>query len=474
MKLPVEWLREFVDTPVDDLVLADKLTMVGLEVEEILSSDDGPVFDMKVTPNRGDWLSVLGAAREAAAAFDVDLRWRSPILPDESPDVRRWAGVLVTDPLLCPRYGGKVIRNVQHGPSPDWMQKRLTAAGMRPIDVVVDITNYVLLEFGQPLHAFDYDKLPEGRVVVRPAREGETIVTLDGVERLLPTGALMICDHEKPACIAGIMGNAESEVTTSTRHIFLEAAHFSPVSIRKTSKLLGLTTEASYRFERVVDPELVPIALERAAELIADLAGGEVVLGRIDLYPNPVQPRTIALRPSRTNNILGTNLASGEIAHSLRRLGLTVGSSPSSFQGEGRNDVLFQVTVPTFRPDLVKEIDLIEEVGRIVGYDTLPETLPRRPGTAAVDAPAGVLAVRLRDVLSGLGMQEIQTHVLTAVSPFDDPAHASGRVCVRQALSAELSGLRGALMPNLLDSVALNLRRRQTDVRLFETGKVFR
>jgi len=464
MKLPVEWLREFVETPLSDQELADKLTMAGLEVEEITDSDDGPVFHTKVTPNRGDWLSIVGTAREAAAALDCPLNWQAPMLPEEDPDITRWAGVLVVDPRLCPRYAGKVIRNVNHAPTPDWMQKRLLAAGMRPIDIVVDITNYVMLELGQPLHAFNYDALPEGRVVVRPTTVGESIITLDGVERALPEGTLAICDKDKPVCVAGVMGNAETEVDQTTRHIFLEAAHFDPISIRRTSKLLGLTTEASYRFERTVDPNLVPIALERAADLFADLAGGEVVLGRIDLYPQPILPKEIALRPSRVNAILGTDHSNEVISHSLERLGLKV----------AEHDASYQVTVPTYRSDLVKEIDLIEEVARMVGYENLPETLPVGPGAGAGDEPWGIFAENLRDALTGLGLQEVFTHTLAASSPFDDPKSQAQRVTIRQALSAELSGLRVTLLPNVLDVVAFNLRQRQGDVRVFEVGKTFR
>ncbi len=222
MKLPVEWLREFVETPLGDDALAAKLTMAGLEVEETTASDDGPVFHTKVTPNRGDWMSVVGTAREAAAALDLPLGWQPAPLPDENADIKRWAGVRVEDAALCPRYAGKLIRNVVFRPSPDWMQKRLLAAGMRPLNVVVDVTNYVMLELGQPLHAFDYATLPEGQIVVRAAREGETIKTLDGTERALTPDMLAICDRDRPIAIAGVMGGADTEVSETTKHIFLE------------------------------------------------------------------------------------------------------------------------------------------------------------------------------------------------------------------------------------------------------------
>ncbi len=463
MKLPIEWLREFVDTPLSDDALAAKLTMAGLEVEETTDSDDGPVFHTKVTPNRGDWVSVLGSAREAAAALDVPMARQPAPLPDESADIERWVGVRVEDPTLCPRYTGKLVRNVVFRPSPDWMQKRLTAAGMRPLNIVVDVTNYVMLEMGQPLHAFDYASLPEGQIVVRLAKDGETITTLDGVERRLTPEMLVIADRNKPVAVAGVMGGSKTEVSETTKHVFLESAHFDPGTVRRTSKALGLSTEASYRYERFVDPALAPLALERACDLLAEWADGEVVLGRIDLYPQPLRETVIALRPARTNAILGTQLAEAAIAGSLRRLGLAVDMSAEPLS----------VTVPTFRPDLVKEIDLIEEVGRMIGYDTLPETLPPARGQGGGDAPLGRLTAQLRTLLIGQGLSEALTHSLAAPSVFNDPALAERRVTIRQALSAELSSLRQSLVPNLLDVLARNARQRQADIRLFEVGKVF-
>ena len=462
MKLPVEWLREFIKTPLTDDALAAKLTMAGLEVEETTDSEDGPVFHTKVTPNRGDWMSLLGTAREAAAALDLPLGWSPAPLPDENDDIKRWVGVRVDDSAMCPRYAGKLIRNVVFKPSPDWMQKRLLAAGMRPLNVVVDITNYVMLELGQPLHAFDYTTLPEGKIVVRRALTGETMTTLDGTQRVLTPEMLLICDRDKPVAVAGVMGGADTEVSTTTQHIFLESACFDPGSIRRTSKALGLSTEASYRYERSVDPDLAPIALERACDLLAELADGEVVLGRIDLYPQPVPARSLMLRPSRTNAILGTILSEEVIVGSLRRLGLSVEASSEPLK----------VSVPPFRPDLVSEIDLIEEVGRMVGYDTLPETLPPVRGEGGGDAPHGMLAARLRAILIGLGLSEALTHSLAAHSPFEIST-AESRVIIRQALSAELSGLRQSLVPNLLEALARNLRQRQPSVELFEVGKVF-
>ena len=465
MKLPVKWLREYVQTPLSDEELADAMTMAGLEVEEITSSDFGPIFHTKVTPNRGDWMSVVGHAREAAAALDLPLAWNAPSLPDEQPDVERWAGVRVEDAILCPRYCAKVVRNVQAKASPQWMQDKLLSAGMRPINAVVDITNFVMFEMGQPLHAFDYDTLPEGRIIVRRATDGETLTTLDGIERILTPETLLICSKDGPVAVAGVMGGQTSEVSEQTRTVLLESAYFQPQSVRRTSKLLGLSTEASYRYERFVDPQLCPLALERAAELLAEYAGGEIIAGRIDLYPAPVSPVTIQLRSSRCNTLLGTHLTPETMAQCLQRLQLTV-----TTEGE-----TLHVTVPTFRPDITAEIDLVEEVGRMWGYQNLPESLPAARGGSehGQENPQAVFAARLRSTLSGMGLHEALTHSLVPPSPLDN-AEDGTRVAIRLALSAELSGLRTSLLPNLLEAAARNLRRRVQDAALFETGKTFR
>ena len=464
MKLPVRWLREYIETPLTDAELADALTMAGLEVEETTASDFGPVFHTKVTPNRGDWMSVLGHAREAAAALDVPLLYVPPRLPDEQGDVLRWAGVRVEDANLCPRYCAKIIRNVQSKPAPQWMQDKLIAAGMRSVNAVVDITNFVMLEMGQPLHAFDYDTLPEGQIIVRRAHKDEVLTTLDGMERTLTPETLLICTKDGPAAVAGVMGGQTSEVSEHTRTVLLESAHFSAQTVRRSSKLLALSTEASYRYERFVDPALCPLALERAAELLAEHAGGEVVAGRIDLYPVPVLPQTLELRPARCNALLGTNLTSGEMAQCLRRLQLEVDEQENALR----------VTVPTFRPDIVGEIDLVEEVGRMMGYANLPETLPAARGGSehGNENAQSLFAGRLRTALSGMGVQEALTNSLVPPSPLDNDEDGR-RVAIRSALSAELSGLRTSLIPNLLEAMSRNLRRRTQDAALFETGKVF-
>jgi phenylalanyl-tRNA synthetase beta chain len=464
MKVAVEWMRSFGDfSELTDEQLADKLTMAGLEVEETLGTGESAVFVTKVTPNRGDWLSVYGVAREASAATSLPLNKQISLSGLPLADDIGGFTVDVRNNVRCPRFGAAVITGVNYNPSPQFIQNRLILAGMRPLNAVVDITNYVMLELGQPLHAYDQSTLAGNKIVVRDAVDGEVITTLDGVEHKLSADILVIADVEKPIAIAGIMGGGATEVTPSTHDIVLEAAHFDASAVRRGAKLLGITTEASYRFERFVDPELVPVALARAIELIVKYAGGTPLESSIDRQASKVLPKKIELRTSRVNKILGLSLSQENVAKSLARLGLAV-----ELQGEN-----IEVQVPTFRPDLTGEIDLIEEVGRMVGYWNLPETVPDRPGTLARDFDKGEFDTTLRNIMAGQGLVETYSHTLGSDSPFDDPSFASQRVVVRSSLSSELSGLRVTLLPHLLDALALNLRHGAGIVRLFETGKVF-
>ena len=468
MKVPVEWLHEFVDlSEVGDEELARALTMAGLEVEEIHEMPGGNVLETKVTPNRGDWLSVAGMARELSAVLGRPLLQQPQTLPLGAGDSSRYAGVTVEAPQLCPRYTAKVILNVRHAHSPEYIQRRLAACGMRPINAVVDITNYVMLELGQPLHSFDYDTIPDGRIVVRTTRPGEELTTLDGVPRKLDPGILVIADSTHAIALAGVMGGAATEVSEKTTTILLESAHFNPQVVRRAAKKLGISTEASYRFERYVDPALAALALERAADLIARHAGGQPVSGRIDVNPNPATARILPLRPERVRKVLGLPLSDEEIASALKRLGLLSALSPAGVADSER------VTVPSARPDIVREIDLIEEVGRIVGYENLPETLPSTRGEGGAINDTAQFASRLRHILMGEGLTEAYNHALAAPSPFDDPKLTPYRAAIRMALSTELSGLRLSLLPHLLDNLALNLRHREPVVRLFEVGKVY-
>lgn len=465
MLLPVEWLREFVDAPDDPQDLADRLTMAGLEVEEAEDAGFGVVLNIKVTPNRGDCLSVIGIAREVAASYRLPLKACGGTAPSEPGEAAQYATVSIEAPDLCPRYAARVIRNVRIGPSPLWMQRRLEAAGMRPVNNVVDVTNYVMLETGQPLHAFDYDRLEGHAIIVRRATSGETMRTLDGVDRALPAGSLVIADRAKAVAVAGVMGGADTEVTLRTRTVLLESAHFSPSSIRRTAHDLGLRTEASYRFERVVDPEGVVAASVRACELMATIGAGEPVDGVLDVYPGRMPPREIEARPRRVSLLLGYEVRRDEMADVLTRLGFEARKA----SGEGA----VQFEVPSWRPDVQREVDLAEEVGRILGYGRIPERLPG--GTAHQGGASDLerFLVRVRGLLAGAGLQEVTCHTLLPEDPLDASWDCGERVRIRNALSAELSGLRRSLLPGLVEVLSRNARRGQGPLAFFEVGRVF-
>jgi phenylalanyl-tRNA synthetase beta chain len=465
MRVPLEWLKQYVNVQATAQEVGTKLTMGGLEVEGIETSALGPVLDVYITPNRGDCLSLVGVAREVAALYGLPLTMNVPPASDKGGDVAAQTSVTIEDPDLCPRYAARIVRGVKIGPSPAWMQARLEAAGQRAVNNVVDVTNYVMLEMGQPLHAFDLHKLAGGKIIVRRARDGEKIKTLDGEERTLTNSTLVIADSEKPVAVAGVMGGAESEVDENTADILIESAHFDPLSVRRASRVLKLRTEASYRFERVVDPNGVQRAADRACQLLAEMGQKGVVPGIVDVYPQPRQPRYLTLRVSRAASLLGMDITTDSATDCLTRLGFGVTERVDS-------DTL-NVEVPTFRPDITLEEDLIEEVGRIYGYENIPETLPVGATTQGGDSEEGRLIDRIKRVLVGTGLQEVVTHSLTAPAFFDSPDDAARRVPVRNALSAEISGLRRSLVPTLLDVARHNAAYQQTALALFEVGRVW-
>jgi phenylalanyl-tRNA synthetase beta chain len=462
MRLSVEWIKEFAPIKADAEEMARTLTMAGLEVEETFESEIGTALNITVTPNRGDCLSVIGVAREFAAVY----RLQSPAIPalnivssqDNSPNV------FIEAEDICPRYAARMVKNIRQGDSPQWMQKRLLAAGMRPVNGIVDVTNYVMLEMGQPLHAFDYEKLHGGKIIVRRALEGENIRTLDGQDHTLTPGMLAICDEDHPVAIAGIMGGEETEISASTRTILLESAHFDPVSIRRTSRKLNLRTEASYRFERYVDPEGVVNAANRACQLILEIGLGDPADSITDVYPGQQKKRSIALRSDRIQKMLGFDVSDEIVAQTLHSLGIEVVSADRG---------TFHCDIPSWRPDIQREIDLIEEIGRVVGYEWIPEKLPFGATTQGEDTPESLFTSRIREALSNNGLQEIISHSLLADGPFENPNTANERILIRSALSAELSGLRRSLLPGLVESAERNARRSQEPLAFFEAGRVF-
>ncbi|MCX8007425.1 MAG: phenylalanine--tRNA ligase subunit beta [Coriobacteriia bacterium] len=452
------------------LVLPDDAP-VGAPYAEYAGLGD-TILELEVTPNRPDCLSMFGVAREVGAVLGRDVRYPEWSLKPHGESVDSQVAVEIEDPDLCPRYTARLIRGVRIGPSPDWLAERIVAAGARPINNVVDVTNYVLFELGQPLHAFDLNALARcdglTRIVVRRAQPGERLTTLDGVQRELSEDMLVIADGSGPVALAGVMGGEDTEVSERTVDVLLESASFDRACISRTSRALGLISESSLRFERGVDPELAAVASERAAALIAELGGGEVAPGIVNVYPRPAKARRITLRCPRMNAFLGTSIASDEAGSILRRLGIV---------SEPLGDDLV-CTVPTFRPDLEREVDLYEEVVRIWGMERVPSTLPGgRERVGGLDR-AQRLERRIGVVLRACGLNE---HIGLA---FEDPRRVAAcgfdlgegeeLVELLNPMSSEQSHLRVSTLPGLLDAVSRNQRHGVSDIHLYEIGRVFR
>ncbi|MBN1895878.1 phenylalanine--tRNA ligase subunit beta, partial [bacterium] len=353
------------------------------------------VLTVNVTPNRPDCLSHIGIAREVGAVHGLALRLPDAALKEDAESVREALALEIRDPQACPRYAARVIRDVVIGPSPEWLSRSLESVGIRSINNIVDITNFVLMETGHPLHAFDYARIAGARIVVRKAVRGERFHTLDGVERILEAGDLLICDDEKPVALAGIMGGLNSEISGATTQVLLESAYFDPMTIRSTAKRLGMSTEASQRFERGCDPEMATFALNRAAALMAESAGGRVLNGIQDCYPRKMPPVRLSLRLSRIEKVLGQAIPHGDVLSILHRLGLTA---------EGVETL--SVTVPTFRPDLKAEVDLIEEVARHYGYDRIESRMDSHIRLQDSRNPLVTFMEKIRQAMIGMGFSE--------------------------------------------------------------------
>jgi phenylalanyl-tRNA synthetase beta chain len=432
---------------------------VGADLKGALGLDES-VLDLEIETNRPDLLSVVGVAREVAAAIGLRLTPPDPSVPEGGGTATEAAWVEVLDTEKCPRYLARVIRGVSVGPSPIRVQARLTAAGMRPISNVVDATNYVMLEMGHPMHPFDLDTLAGGGVVVRRAEPGERLVTLDGVERTLADDDLVIADRVRPVGIAGIMGSADGEVSSSTTTVLLESAYFQPQGIFRTYRRLMLHTEASARFSRGADPEILGPAAARAARLMVEWAGGEVLAEAIDVGGIPPR-RTVSVRPTRASLVIGHEVSAADMADALGRLGIQTEKS----------DGLVQVDVPSFRPDLRGEIDLIEEVVRVQGYETLGSTRPDT-GRAGAVAAAYALGRRIREALVRAGLREALSISFASSQDVSLMGHEAG-VRVANPPSSDDPYLRTSLVPNLLRALARNAARGSRGAALFEVGRVF-
>jgi phenylalanyl-tRNA synthetase beta chain len=468
MLISYEWLKELTDTKLSPTALRDRLTMVGLAIDAVEEQDGDAVLDVEVPSNRPDCLSHVGIAREVAVIEKGQLNLPGGELPRTEGRATDLTSVEIKDPDLCPRYAARLVRGVKIGPSPEWLAKRLETIGQRPINNVADITNYVLHELGQPLHAFDLEKLSGRRIVVRRAVPGEKLKTLDGVERALTNEMLVIADAEKAVALAGIMGGEESEISNQTRDVLIESAYFDPNSVRQTARKLLMDTEASRRFERGADREGVLRAQQRCVELICELAGGVATEDAIDVYPKPPAERVIDLRPARIPGLTSLTVETAEIVRILRGLG---------FEPVGESEGRMSFKVPSWRIDVEQEEDLVEEVARHTGYDKIGSDLP--PSSMSGEyQPTEMQQRSLRRALNAFGFDEaINLSFIQQESRFDLipslAGHEEDQPQLKNPIIEDASWMRSTLLPGLLNSVRHNLNHGIRDVRLFEIGRIF-
>ncbi len=464
VRISYNWLKDYVDLKLPAEKLAQVLTMAGMAVNSVEEKADDYILEIEITSNRPDWLSYIGVAREIAAITGKRLKVPK-IKKLRTTKYERRTTIKVEDRKLCPRYTARVIRNVNVGESPGWLKKRIESTGLRSVNNIVDITNFCLFETGEPMHAFDLDNISGGAVIIRKAEKNEKITVIDGTLKALDESMLVIADAKGPIAIAGVMGGLKAEVGMSTKNILLEAAYFDPISVRRTSRRLSLSTESSYRFERKVDMDNIEYASDRATQLILEIAGGEAH-DRIDIGNIEKKKRKVELRADRLNKILGVEISSLKAKNILTSLGLKAAGS----QGKG----VLKTEIPDFRQDLQDEIDLIEEVARIYGYDNITETLPpvvekeeRLPLDVIVDN-------KIRETLKGLGLSEIITYGLLSrrelsLAKIDD----KDVIAIKNPLSAEQEIMRPSSIAGMLGAIRYNINRKNNNLKLFELGKVY-
>jgi len=463
MKVPIEWLKELVSFRAGSDQLAQMLTMGGLET--VVLPDD--VLDVDILPNRADAWSVRGIAREISALTKFKLKPQKTKGKESHKKISDAVRVEVRDKELCPRYMARVIENVKVIDSPEWLKKRLELAGIRPINNIVDVTNYLLHEIGQPMHAFDASLIKEQTIIVRRANPGEKVTTLDGKGHTLESDMLVIADPGGVIAVAGVMGGINTEVSQMTKTIILESAFFNPISIHKTSKALKLRTESSVRFDHGVDWKAVEEALNRGAALIAELGRGEIYKGKIDVIGKEPKPRTIELRTDRVNKILGADIPVGDMISILKRLGFGVNKADSR---------KFKVVVPSFRMmDIEREIDLIEEIARIWGYNRIEATMPNTAFAGKTEDRENIFHNRIREVLVGCGLNEVQSYGMLGPKDFEKTGISMEKaVGITNPLTVEMSIMRTNILPGLLNAAVHNQNRQVENIFLFEVGKVFR
>lgn len=449
------------------MVLSDSLPE-GESLAKALDLTD-MVLDIGLTPNRSDCLSIIGIAREIAALQNISVRYPDLSLPEVSGNLFDLSSVVIETPDNCPRYAARLLTDITVSPSPFWVQDRLMSIDLRPINNIVDITNFVMMETGQPLHAFDFDRLEQNRIVVRMAYENEPFTTLDQKEHLLSSDMLMICDGEKPVALAGIMGGLNSEIENDSKRVLIESAYFNPITIRRTSKKFGLTSEASYRFERGVDPDGTLVALNRAAQLIAEIGGGKLVEGLIDQHPKPTKPRKIALNVMETNMLLGLDLYQDKIENLLRSI---------EFKVERMDNNTLEVISPSFRVDIERPVDLMEEVARLWGYNNIATTYPLIPAEAMEPDKRLNQRDRIKRIMIALGFTEsINYSFINSLSceklRLEPDDRRRNTVKILNPLSEEQTVMRTSLLPGLFDTMRRNISRQVNNLKLFEVGNIY-
>jgi len=460
MKLSPQWLRDFVEIKADNARLADDLTLAGIAVEKV----EGSVFEMDITTNRPDAMNHYGAAREASAIYDLPLKPLAPKLPAAKPATP--FPIEIQEPDLCPRFTARVIRGVTVKPSSAPIAERLASIDQRPINNIVDASNYVLWEMGKPTHAFDLDLLEGGKIIVRKGCVGETLNTLDGQIRQINAEDLVIADARKPVGLAGVMGGFDTMITEKTRNILIESAWFDPAVVRKMSRRHGLHTDASHRFERGADYESTVISCDRVAELVLSSGGGELEGNVVDVIARPMPSPVVSLHLSEVVRHLGKILSRDEVQRILERLGFVLEAADAAHE-----DPKFSVRVPSWRLDVTREIDLIEEIARQHGYNKFANTLPAFSG-AVVELPDAAKDARLRSSLLALGYNEALS--VTFISPESAKQFSTAEpLLLANPLSDEASAMRTSLLPGMLDMLGWNLNRGTTTVRLFEAGRIF-
>jgi len=464
MKISLEWLAQYLPGPLEAEQAAEALTHGGLPVEVIEGHGNDTVIDVEVTSNRGDCLSHVGIARELAALLSREFRDVRPEVKETSDRADRLTSIQIDTPQLCPHYAARILRNITICPSPQWLQRRLEAVGLRPVNNVVDVTNYVMFELGQPLHAFDFDKLEGRRIVVRQAKKGEKLVSIDGRERSLEPEMLVIADASRPVALAGVMGGRDSEVSDTTTNVLIESARFDPLSVRKTARALAMKSDSSYRFERGIDPRLPERANLRAAQLILETAGGQLLAGAVAGGTTVYLTKQLSLRLERLRRLLGVEFPRSDVIAALQRLQL----SP-----EPKDDHI-KVTVPSYRLDINLEVDLIEEVARVIGYDNVPVRDEISIRLAPTDPTADVLDSIRTLLVSGGYFESITFGWVSDLLAVDfTPTEAIGLARADVSVRKADGSLRPSILPGLLESVRRNENVGVTQAKLFEIGSTF-